>query len=93
MKRRDFLKAMLACASAPAIVKANNIMRINPKIIMPFSENDIIYGDRTITLPEYTSFRIDHKTKNIIYQGGLGEGVSIQQIYDYVRNETGRVIL
>lgn len=35
MNRRNFLQAMLAACAAPAIVKAENIMRINPRIITP----------------------------------------------------------
>ena len=35
MNRRDFMKGILAAACAPAIVKAENIMRINPRIIVP----------------------------------------------------------
>jgi len=33
MNRRDFMKGILAAAMAPAIVKAENIMRINPRIL------------------------------------------------------------
>lgn len=33
MDRRDFMKGILAAGVAPAIVKAENIMRINPQII------------------------------------------------------------
>jgi hypothetical protein len=33
MNRRDFMKGILAAGMAPAIVKAENIMRINPRIL------------------------------------------------------------
>ena len=35
MNRRSFLAAILATATAPAIVRAGSIMRVNPRIVAP----------------------------------------------------------
>lgn len=35
MNRRSFMSAILATATAPAIVRAGSIMRVNPRIVRP----------------------------------------------------------
>jgi hypothetical protein len=61
MKRRDFLKAILATGMAPAIVKAENIMRI---YVPP--EKKIIMPSALLTPEEIT------KEASMILQGSIG---------------------
>jgi len=57
LTRRDILKGMIAMATAPAIVQAGSIMRINPDIITPVytwygTINKIVIYNRTLTEKE-----------------------------------------
>jgi hypothetical protein len=66
MHRRDFLKAMFAAAMAPAIVKAENIMRINSKILVPqgnvwinFETKEIHVKDTPVSVNELYQYLKD----------------------------------
>jgi len=71
MDRRDFLKTILATATAPAIVKADNIMKIwtppEKKIIYPAIEEafNIPYGGYIALFPEtFKVIRVARDFKN-----------------------------
>ena len=70
MNRRNFLKSLIVIAAAPAIVKAENIMKIYvPKIVQPFHidrSGTIIYTgakDKLYTIKEFYSFLSDELDK------------------------------
>lgn len=71
MNRRNFLQAMLAACAAPAIVKAENIMRVRPVseygILAPSGEiylgtGQLYIGDQS--LGEVYGFTIDCNGRN-----------------------------
>lgn len=69
MERRDFLKGILAAASAPAFIKADRLMRI--ALPAGFSELDsgiITTGNRILTFDEITreALRVLHKNISFI---------------------------
>lgn len=89
MKRRDFLKGILAAGVAPAVVKAENIMKIAvpPKILVPgkygmFTDGKVVYYANPITIgnmpPEpgaiiHNGYGYDDKSAQMIRDGGWRE--------------------
>lgn len=68
MDRRNFLKAMLAACSAPAIVRADSLMQINPNWDSGlYVDVDIDRGNRIMTLEEITAeaLRVLHKKEKL----------------------------
>jgi len=72
---------MLAACAAPAIVRAESLMRIAPQIILPQTFMQL-GGSRIITLQDLTAARIAKAVDWIILTGGmLPEGSSVGEIY------------
>ena len=65
MNRRDFLKAMSTLIATPAIVKADNIMRINPQILLPKKDIAIAESNKV----DLTLFGLNENTEIMLLDG------------------------
>lgn len=77
MDRRGFLGAMLAACAAPAIVRADSLMRIVPRDALIFHPDEFglaIHGNRLLTIEQIVreSLRIAHQNMNFI--GAINRG-------------------
>ena len=73
MNRRDFLSAMLAACAAPAIVRADSLMRIVPRettVVTPF---EAVAVARYMTMDEIVreALREAHKSVKLVNSNSL----------------------
>ena len=65
MNRRGFISTILALGAAPAIVRADSLMRLGPaqtELLLPFSQEIIINqmrGPHQFTLADWWAERVD----------------------------------
>ena len=70
MNRRDFLGAMLAACAAPAIVRADSLMRIVPRettVVTPF---EAVAVTRYMTMDEIVREALRLAHENVVFVSG-----------------------